>query len=271
METKYWDLIAKKLAGEINADEEQDLNSWLQSDSNGQTLQQIAKFWKKSEDPSKDYTPDTEKEWQKLQSKIKSPNETKVLPLNRYWLRIAASVLLVLGLGYLSSTLFKTSEGSDLVEVITTDSVTVVYLPDSSKVYLNKNTTLTYPEEFNSNERLVSLNGEGFFEVNPGNVPFIITCHGTRTKVLGTSFNVNGYEEDEEVEVIVVTGHVEFSDEDDRSGKIVLQPDDRGAFNKKHSGISKSKNTRKDFHWWKKHNLEKSIKKLIRKVKRKIK
>lgn len=271
MEAKYWDLIAKKLAGEINADEDQDLNSWLQSDSNAQTFQQITKFWEKSEDPSKDYSPNTETEWQKLQGKINQPQVTKVLLLKRYWLRIAASVLLVLGLTYTLSTLIKTSDEATLVEVVTTDSITVVYLPDSSKVYLNKNTVISYPENFNSKERLVSLNGEGFFEVNPGSVPFIITCHGTRTKVLGTSFNVKGYEEDEEVEVIVVTGHVELSDEDDSSGKIVLEPNDRGAFNKKHSGISKSKNTRKDFHWWKKHDLEKNIKKLLRKVKRKIK
>lgn len=270
METKYWDLIAKKLAGEITADEEQDLKSWLQSDSNAQTFQQISKFWGKSEDPSKDYDPDTEIQWQKLQNKINATQETRVLPLKRYWLRIAASVLLVLGLTYLLSTLFKTS-GATLVEVITTDSVTVIYLPDSSRLYLNKNTTVSYPEKFDSNERLVSLNGEGFFEVKPGNTPFIITCHGTRTKVLGTSFNVKGYEEDEEVEVIVVTGHVELSDEDDSSKKIVLEPNDRGTFNKKHSGVSKSKNTRKDFRSWTKHDLEKDIKKLIKKVKRKIK
>ncbi len=268
MEPKYWDLIAKKLSGEITAEEDRELNSWLQSDSNAQTFKQVSKLWENTEDPSRDYTPDAETEWQKLQAKI---NQPKVLFLKRYWLKMAASILLLLGLTYLLSTLFKTSGGATLVEVVTTDSVMVVYLPDSSRVYLNKNTTLTYPEAFNSNERLVFLNGEGFFEVIPGNVPFIIACNGTRTKVLGTSFNIKGYEEDEEVEVIVVTGHVELSDEDDSSSKIVLEPNDRGAFNKKHSGISKSKNTRKDFKWWAKHDLEKDIKKIIRKVKRKIK
>jgi transmembrane sensor len=271
MESKYWDLIAKKLSGEINAGEEQELNSWLQSDSNTQTFKQASKLWENTEDPSKDYIPNTEIEWQKLHARVNQPQEAKVLPLKRYMLKIAATVLLALGLTYLLATLFKTSGGATLVEVVTTDSITVVYLPDSSRVYLNKNTILSYPEKFNSNERLISLSGEGFFDVKPGNVPFIISCHGSRTKVLGTSFNVKGYKEDEEVEVIVVTGHVELSDEDDSSGKIVLEPNDRGAFNKKHSGISKSKNTRKDFKSWTKHNLERDIKKIIRKVKRKIK
>lgn len=272
MEAKYWDLIAKKLAGELTTNEEEELNSWLLSDTNAETFKYVSKLWESTEDPSKDYEPNTEKEWQKFQSKINSPQKTKILSLKHYGLRIAASLLLVIGLTYLLINLFKTSDETALVEVITADSVSVIYLPDSSRVYLNKNTTLTYSEEFNSSERLVTLRGEGFFEVKPGNVPFIITCHGTRTKVLGTSFNVKSYEEDEEVEVIVVTGQVELSDADDTSSKIVLQPNDRGTFNKKHSGISKSKNHRKNFKWWAKHNtIENDVKKLIRKVKRKIK
>lgn len=79
------------------------------------------------------------------------------------------------------------------------------YLPDSSRIYLNKNSELVYLED-----RKVELNGEAFFEVNPDpRRQFEIICGEARVVVLGTSFNVC-MKDSGQVEVAVYTGRVSF-------------------------------------------------------------
>ena len=74
-----------------------------------------------------------------------------------------------------------------------------IVLGDGTRVYLNAQTELRFPESFaNSEQRLVYLSGEAYFEVaNNPSKPFIVQCKDYAVKVLGTSFNVNSYEGDE--------------------------------------------------------------------------
>lgn len=92
--------------------------------------------------------------------------------------------------------------------------ITLVNLPDGTKVWVNEFSDLKYPEKFSGNERNVELNGEAFFEVvkDPQH-PFIITSKGLRTKVLGTSFTVHA-RNPQNTYVSVVTGKVNISKPD---------------------------------------------------------
>lgn len=75
------------------------------------------------------------------------------------------------------------------VTVETAEDFKQVELPDSSVVYLNHNSKLTYDEDFNP--RKVKLEGEAFFSVNDGETPFVIeTEAGEEVTVLGTEFNL---------------------------------------------------------------------------------
>lgn len=67
-----------------------------------------------------------------------------------------------------------------------------IVLPDSSVVYLNGSSTLTYPQTFSGEQRVVRLAGEAFFDVssNPQQ-PFFVVGKDFTTKVLGTAFNVD--------------------------------------------------------------------------------
>jgi ferric-dicitrate binding protein FerR (iron transport regulator) len=85
-----------------------------------------------------------------------------------------------------------------------------VVLPDGSKVWLNAATIIKYPAVFNGKERVVELTGEAYFEVahNPA-MPFKIrTGKGTQIEVLGTSFNINAYENEEAVKTTLLEGAV---------------------------------------------------------------
>lgn len=98
-----------------------------------------------------------------------------------------------------------------------------IVLGDGTRVYLNAQTELRFPESFASSEqRLVYLSGEAYFEVtkNPSK-PFVVQCKDYAVKVLGTSFNVNSYEGDETSKTTLATGKVEI----DMDGKqTILNP-----------------------------------------------
>ena len=82
-------------------------------------------------------------------------------------------------------------------------------LADGTKVILNSDTKLIIPSNFNKEERIIELEGEGFFDVTPDpDKPFIIKSGETRVKVLGTSFDFKSYKEDEFIKLTVSTGKV---------------------------------------------------------------
>lgn len=85
-----------------------------------------------------------------------------------------------------------------------------VTLSDGTRVWLNSASMLTFPQVFSGSERRVRLSGEAFFEVAPDAAhPFIVTTPQMDIKVLGTSFNVSVYEDEEAVHTTLVKGRVE--------------------------------------------------------------
>jgi len=83
-----------------------------------------------------------------------------------------------------------------------------VLLPDSSIVWLNSATHLSYHSDFARN-REVLLSGEAFFQVAPDvNHPFVVKAGATFTKVFGTAFNVSAYPEAGQLRVSLQSGKV---------------------------------------------------------------
>lgn len=84
-----------------------------------------------------------------------------------------------------------------------------ITLADSSRVWLNAGSSLTYPVAFTGNERKVSIEGEAYFEVahNASN-PFIVSKENTDIKVLGTRFNVNAYDDEADMRITLLQGAI---------------------------------------------------------------
>jgi ferric-dicitrate binding protein FerR (iron transport regulator) len=123
---------------------------------------------------------------------------------------VAASMAGIIILGYgLKGTWSHLLHPVKMVEVITANGMRQqIELPDGSRIWMEGNSSLSYPEVFNGAERIVSFSGEAFFEVAPDQAhPFIINTALISTKVLGTSFNIEAYGENK-AEVVVVTGKV---------------------------------------------------------------
>lgn len=86
-------------------------------------------------------------------------------------------------------------------------------LPDGTKVWLNAASSLKYPTAFTGNERKVEITGEAYLEVaQDANKPFILSVSDNVTvRVLGTSFNINAYPDENTVRTMLVSGSVQVA------------------------------------------------------------
>ena len=85
-----------------------------------------------------------------------------------------------------------------------------VKLADGTKVHLNSESKLRYPVTFRQSERRVYLEGEAYFEVSRDEEhPFIVEGKDFSVQVLGTSFNVSNYKDDDVSRVVLLEGSVE--------------------------------------------------------------
>ena len=88
-----------------------------------------------------------------------------------------------------------------------------IMLPDSSVVWLNSGSSITYPQTFANDERLVKFSGEGYFEVRKNEAaPMIVTTpRGMKVTVLGTKFHICSYEDDAEEQATLFSGKINIS------------------------------------------------------------
>ncbi|KYG72445.1 FecR family protein [Roseivirga echinicomitans] len=145
--------------------------------------------------------------WANLEKKISEEKSQKVIPLYRsYWIGIAASLILAIGAFFI----FKQSNVSANHSIVATSlaEVQTVYLPDSSVVYLNAGSKISFSESQWQEERTLELSGEAFFEVKKGS-DFTVETRLGDVVVLGTSFNVK--ERNNILEVACKTGKVKVT------------------------------------------------------------
>ena len=107
-----------------------------------------------------------------------------------------------------------------------------VYLPDGSKVLLNADSRLTYPQKFSKEKRSVILEGEAYFEVEKDTKrQFLVKTTDVTVKVFGTSFNVKSYPDENTTETTLVEGSVSVykhtKDGDKVGSEYKLEPNER--------------------------------------------
>ncbi|GAB3265652.1 FecR family protein [Larkinella harenae] len=145
-----------------------------------------------------------------------------------------------------------TESSRPLQEVVNTASSSkLVKLPDGSTLLLKPNARISYATDFDAKIREVYLDGEAFFEVHKDPVkPFYVYAKGLVTKVLGTSFTIQAFENEQKVKVVVKTGKVSVFTRnqteltqhktDDNLGGIVLTPNQQVVFLPTNTRIIKS-------------------------------
>jgi transmembrane sensor len=95
-------------------------------------------------------------------------------------------------------------------------------LSDGTKVWLNASSSITFPTSFATNERKVSIKGEVYFEVaKDKSRPFTVNVRDVEVKVLGTHFNINSYDDENEINTTLLEGSVLVGKKDK---KVLLKP-----------------------------------------------
>lgn len=135
-----------------------------------------------------------------------------------YQKAIAACIILFISIaGYQTFSALDFAATPKVVTQTFPQDIRLLRLSDGTKVWVNENTQIEYPEHFAANERIVKLKGEAFFEVARDTTrPFIISSGDIKTTVLGTSFDVKAYGKIAEVNV--------------RSGKVKVESNQNAVF-----------------------------------------
>ncbi|MDR2497938.1 MAG: FecR domain-containing protein [Tannerellaceae bacterium] len=193
----------------------------------------------------KSIIPDREIVWKRIQAAIwatsYAPHRYSRAVLYRM-MGIAASVALILGasaalwLGHITAA--PGDADMQMNTVITPPGhKTQIVLPDSTVVWLNAGSRLSYNCRYNGKARTVELEGEGYFDVrsNP-ELPFVVRAGAVDVKALGTAFNVKAYSDEDEVNVALVNGSVQLLAVAGRRVLATLHPNQSGVVRKDGSG-----------------------------------
>lgn len=248
-------LIAREIAGDISKAEQAELQAWVQEDvANRQYYTAMKQTWDLTADAFDDAPePDIEMNWQKFSHQMDAPASLKVVhsaKRNSWWKLAAAAIVIIAAAGLVFTMV---NQGGTTVITAEADKKEVI-LPDGSKVFLNRNSQISYKKGFAANHRLVQLEGEAFFDVKPdASNPFIVTAGVSQTQVLGTSFVIKAYE-NKTIQLNVVTGKVAFSDKQGPEEALVLTAGNTAILqsNKKPQQIE---NADPNFMAWKENRL----------------
>lgn len=184
-------------------------------------------------------------------------DNSKVKTIRYHWLRIAASVTLLVGLAWWF--VGKDQLNRTYIDQVTATEQKAIHsnygkksisfeLVDGSKITLEPGSELRYGNEFGDEKREVFLSGEAFFEVKKDSRrPFLIYTGKLVTKVVGTSFRIKAYEQDDNISVSVRTGKVTVYRQNSKSEnnrslstEIVLIPNQKAVFEKDQELIIKT-------------------------------
>lgn len=216
-------LIARSIEGSLSPAEKRELADWLRSDPANQAYYDALKdTWDLAADAYHEMPePDTAANWERFSQKIAGPAPAPLKVASRSnrsrWMA-AAGVAAILTVGIA----FFLTRSAATVTLAATEEKQRFTLPDGSRVYLNRHSTLRYNARFAENNRDITLEGEAFFEVAPNAAhPFIVHAGASQTEVLGTSFGIKAYEA-QPVRLNVVTGKVAFSNPGRKSDALVL-------------------------------------------------
>ena len=226
-DNEFVTLVTRHLSGEASDQEIGQLNKLMDEDRYRSLFEFVKEKWDKVQKPKTDTSRFSYSRGRRLLiDKIKKHDpefsltheqETKVIPMYRHLMKVAASIVLIITAGilvYKVSENFESNVKYKVIEKATSAGQrTPLLLGDNSKVNLNARSRLKYKEPFADKKRELELDGEAYFKVakNPEK-PFIVSVKGLKVEVLGTEFNVKSFEEGDHAYISLIEGSVKVMD-----------------------------------------------------------
>jgi len=237
-------LLGKYLMPKCSPEEEKLVNQWYE------------KLSYPDQDAEPEPSVDVEKRlWQRISQGTSLNGDQPIVPIElpqkkstNYWkwVGIAASVMLVMAIGYILSIsppsisqehaipVAGHSLSSVIIQNNDTKVVKPVRLDDGSLVVLQPNSEIRVYDLLRQGQRKVELHGEAFFDIaRDESRPFLVYSHELVIKVLGTSFNIRARQEDKTVVVDVKSGKVAvYLENHSRDEPLYLTPNQQVVYNR---------------------------------------
>ena len=177
------------------------LDRYLNGSASAEETKLLNQFFELYHDKPGDGTEISEDVKAEILLRIQARTKTDIRSYQRSsspnWLGIAAAISFLVVASYVFFTQYlshaETKQPIAKIKVVQAfkGQKIDIKLPDGSRIKLNNNSKISYPEKFSEDTREVTLEGEAFFDVAPNpSRPFIVHTQEVSTHVTGTSFNV---------------------------------------------------------------------------------
>lgn len=157
------------------------------------------------------------------ESKDVNSQPQNIRTLDWKWIAAAAIIIIAAGLSFLTIPVQYSASYGEMATVT---------LPDESQIMLNSGSTISYNRLFNFMDREVSLEGEAYFEVEKGEIPFVVHTSNAAVKVLGTSFNIRSWQNNSvpETSVYLTEGALAFYPAGKPDKSVTLESGQKSSF-----------------------------------------
>ncbi len=218
----FWDLIAGKLHGELDDDENASFEKALEDPRNQAFYAKGQKIHQGLEEAKRLKNASPAESWNRIEKQVR--NKTIELYTRRF-LKYAAILVVAFVAGFFANQIL--SDKNQRVQYAEVEvqygQTSHLFLFDGTEVWLNSGSKFRYPNKFNRNERNVYLEGEAFFKVaHNKDLPFKVKTGKLEIEDLGTAFNVSAYPGETSQSVVLVEGKVQINNpEGQKLGEMV--------------------------------------------------
>jgi transmembrane sensor len=257
--------IIQFIEGNIANTERPLVESWINANpQNREFFDKLKEVWMAPDEIGalrKEYI---EKDWNNIFLRIQKSEDDSSEELQtlikrnslKNFIRIAASVLIIASiLGAYLVGRYRQSQNKE--PQLTYNEIIVpkgqrsqIILSDSSQVWINAGSKLRFANQFNGDKREVWLDGEAFFTITKDDEkPFYVHTGDLNVKVLGTSFNIAAYSNEDIVETSLLEGSVSIQTNGNQgvqSEEVLLKPSHKAIFLKRED-VKISEETRREF------------------------
>ena len=204
--------------------------------------EEVKKHFSKLENETK-----VEEKGLKVTKKYTSKKKLSSTKKSRRDFPIAAVLVLFVGLLFsvlfiISQTKSSVSETKEIVKATVIPEIITKSTPrgrkfrmnldDGSFVHMNSASSIIYPNKFEGETRDIEIIGEAYFDIKRDELrPFKIKVKDYYVEVLGTSFNIQAFEDEEDFSVTVESGTVKVNLDVDGNNSVVLEKDQKLIFN----------------------------------------
>lgn len=234
------EIIVRQLSNNLTEKEADELLNWYNSSEDNKKLYNDYCVLLKAQSIALDrrlFEKDNMRSWKRLRRRIQQRRVSGFwLPVLRYASVAVVALLVGMGIHMLLSDADTATGGMQVT--VPAGSKSKIVLPDGTSVWLNSGSKLTYTGDFGKINRVIYLDGEGFFDVTKNKeIPFEVYAGEARIRVLGTQFNMKAYSMDERKRITLLEGSLSVAVNDTKSGGKVIVPNEQAVIVKGSSDI----------------------------------